>query len=115
MTLQQDQQDIADAEAALQAMGIPPANFGPALTQLVKRRNAQQDMQKIQQNQFSTDGFNLISQVQNTPANIDKVVTVSQFLRQFAEYVAGQTLTLQAQYQDAKTIVDHIPPMGGSQ
>jgi hypothetical protein len=114
MTLQQDQQDIADAEAALQAIGISPANFGPALVQLVKRRNAQQDIQKIQANQFASDGFNLINQVQNANAQTDKVVVIAQFLRTFAEYIATQTQALEATHSTVKSIVDAIPPMGGS-
>ncbi len=114
MSLQQDQQDIADAEAALASLGIAPANFNAALTQLVKRRNAQQDIAKIQQNQFYPDAFNLISQVQSANAQTDKVVVISQFLRTFAEYTATQTQALQGTYSTVPTIVDHIPPMGGS-
>lgn len=113
MSLQQDQQDIADAEAALATIGLAPANFNQALTQLVKRRNAMQDIAKIQQNQFYQDAFNLINQVQNANAGSDKIVVISQFLRSFAEYVATQTEALQATYADIKTLVDHIPPMGG--
>jgi ABC-type transporter Mla subunit MlaD len=112
MSLQQDQQDIADAEAALQALGVSQENYIQILQQLIKRRNALQDIQKIQQNQFHADAFSLISQVQNAVQS-DKVVVLSQFLRQFAEYVAGQTLTLQATYSDMKEIVDNIAPMGG--
>jgi len=114
MTIQQDQQDIADAEAALQSMGLAPANFNQALQQLVKRRNAQQDIQKYQSEQFRTDASNLIGQVQNTPANLDKLSTASQFLRTFAEYVATQTQALQGTYSTIKDIVDHIAPMGGN-
>ncbi len=114
MSLQQDQQDIADAEAALATLGLSPANFGAALQQLVKRRNAQQDIQKIQQNQFAPDGFNLINQVQNANAQTDKVVVISQFLRAFAEYIATQTQALEATHSTVKSIVDAIAPMGGS-
>jgi hypothetical protein len=113
--LQQDQQDIADAEAALLALGpLTQANFDQALKLLRKRKNAQDDMAKIQANQFSADGFNLISQVQNASAQTDKVVVISQFLRQFAEYIATQTQTLEATHSTVKSIVDAILPMGGS-
>lgn len=115
MTLQQDQQDIQDAEAALQSMGLAPGNYGPALTQLIKRRNAQQDIQKYQNEQFRPDASNLIGQVQNAQANIDKISVISQFLRTFAEYIATQTKALEGTYSTVKDIVDHIPPMGGGQ
>jgi len=114
MTLAQDQQDIADAEAALATLGLSPASFGAALQHLVKRRNAQLDMQKIQQSQFSPDGFNLINQVQNAQAQTDKFVVISQFLRTFAEYIATQTQALEATHPTIKSIVDAISPMGGS-
>jgi hypothetical protein len=113
MSLQQDQQDISDAEAALQVLGVDSAKYAQILQQLIKRRNAQQDMQKIQQNQFHADAYNLISQVQNAVQS-DKVVVLSQFLRTFAEYVVVKALILQETYHDAKTIVDHISPMGGT-
>jgi len=115
MTLQQDQQDIADAEAALASLGLSQANYNQALAQLVKRRNALQDIQKIQQNQFYSDAFNLISQVQNASAQTDKVVAISQFLRSFAEYVATQTQSLEATHSTIKSIVDAIGPMGTGQ
>jgi len=114
MSLQQDQQDIADAEAALVALGpLTSANFDLALVQLMKRRNAKQDIQKIQQNQFSPDGFDLINLVQTSSAQIDKVVVISQFLRVFAEYIATQTQSLQGTHPTVKSIVDAIPPMSG--
>lgn len=113
MTIQQDQQDIQDAEAALQALGLAPANFASALTQLVKRRNAQQDIQKYQNEQFRPDASNLIGQVQSAQANIDKISIISQFLRTFAEYVATQTQALEGTHATVKSIVDAIPPMGG--
>lgn len=114
MSLQQDQQDIADATAALQGLGLTQPNFAQALAQLVKLRNAQQDIQTIQKNQFYPDAFNLISQVQNTPAQTDKVVVISQFLRTFAEYVATQTQALEPTHSTVKSIVDAILPMGGN-
>lgn len=114
--LQQDQQDIVDAEAALVALGpLSAANFEQALKLLRKRKNAQDDMATIQKNQFYNDAFNLISQVQNATAQTDKVVVISQFLRSFAEYIATQTEALQPTYADIKTLVDHIAPMGGNQ
>ena len=114
MTIQQDQQDIASAEAALTALGpLNSSNFDQALVLLRKRKNAQDDIAKIQQNQFYPDAFNLISQVQNA-AQGDKVVTISQFLRQFAEYVATETQSLEATHSTVKAIVDAIPPMTGS-
>lgn len=114
MTLQQDQQTIQQAEASLAALGtLNSSNFDQAFQLLVQRHNAQQDMQKIQQNQFYTDAFNLISQAQNAGQG-DKVVTISQFLRTFAEYVAGQTQTLEKTNTTIKSIVDNIPPMTGS-
>lgn len=113
MTLQQDQQDIAQAEAALTALGtLNSSNFDQAFQLLRKRKNAQDDMQKIQSNQFYPDAFNLISQAQNAGQG-DKVVTISQFLRQFAEYVATQTQSLEPTHSTVKSIVDAIPPMTG--
>lgn len=115
MTLQQDQQDIAQAEAALTALGtLNSSNFDQALQLLRKRKNAMDDIAKIQQNQFYPDAFNLISQVQAAQAGSDKVVLISQFLRQFAEYVATQTQTLEKTNTAVKSIVDNIPPMTGS-
>lgn len=111
--LQQDQQDVADAEKALAALGsLSSANFDQAFKLLRKRRNALDDIAKIQQEQFYQDAFNLISQAQSAGQG-DKVVIVSQFLRQFAEYIATQTQSLQATYSDIKSIVDHIGAMGG--
>ena len=115
MTIQQDQQDIADAEAALTAMGLTQANYASAFQQLQKRRNAQLDIQKYQNEQFRPDASNLIGQVQNTPASLDKISTISQFLRTFAEYIATQVKALEGTYSTVKDIVDHIPPMGGNQ
>lgn len=116
MTLASDQQDIADAEAALQALGpLTSANFDQALVLLRKRRNAQDDIKKIQSNQFYPDAFNLIGQVQSANAQTDKVVLISQFLRTYAEYIATQTQSLQATHPTVKSIVDAIAPMGGAQ
>ena len=115
MTLQQDQQDIADAEAALTALGpLTAANFDQALALLRKRKNAQDDIKKYQNNQFYPDAFNLISQVQNAVAQTDKVVLISQYLRTYAEYIATQTQALQATHPTVKSIVDAITPMTGS-
>src|SRR5258708_32729595 len=91
MTLQSDQQDIADAEAALVALGpLSSSNFDQALVQLRKRKQAQDDIAKIHGHQISTDGFNLISQVQPAGAQTDKVVVISKSLRTFAEYIAPE-------------------------
>ncbi|HEX9502872.1 MAG TPA: hypothetical protein VF974_00935 [Patescibacteria group bacterium] len=115
MTLQSDQQDIADAEAALVALGpLSSSNFDQALVQLRKRKQAQDDIAKIQGNQFSTDGFNLISQVQTAGAQTDKVVVISKFLRTFAEYIATETQALEGTHPTVKSIVDAIPPMGNT-
>lgn len=114
MSLQQDQQDIADATTALQSLGLTQPNFTPALQQLLKLRNAQQDIQKIQQNQFYPNAFDLISQVQNASAQTDKVVLIAQYLRQFAEYIATQTQALQGTHATIVDIVNNIPPMGGN-
>src|SRR2546429_6051724 len=115
MTLQSSQQDIADAQAALATLGaITPSNFDQARVQVQKWRNAQIDIAKIQANQFSTDGFNLISQVQTANAQTDKVVVISQFLRTFAEYIATQTQALEGTHPTVKSIVDAIPPMGNT-
>ena len=114
MRLAQDQQDIIDAQAALATLGIAPANFTPALQQLLKLRAAQQDITKIQANQFAPDGFNLINQVQSASAQTDKVVVIAQFLRAFMEYGVTQGLALQGTYATVPLIVDHIPPMGGA-
>ncbi len=111
---QQDQQAITDAETALAALGtLTPANFDQALVLLRKRKNAQDHIATIQQNQFYTDAFNLISQVQNAVQG-DKVVVISQFLRTFAEYIATQTQALESTHSTVKSIVDAILPMGGS-
>lgn len=115
MTLQDDQQIIQQTEASLTALGtLTSANFDQALQLLAKRRNAQLDIQKYQNNQFYQDAFNLISQVQNAAAQTDKVVLISQFLRQFAEYIATQTQSLEATHPTVKSIVDAIPSMTGN-
>jgi hypothetical protein len=115
MSLQQDQQDIADAEAALVALGpLTSANFDQALVLLRKRKNAQQDIQKYQNEQFRPDAFNLINQIQTAPAQTDKVTVISQFLRTFAEYAATQTQSLESTHSTVKSIVDAITPMGGT-
>lgn len=115
MSLQQDQQDIADAEAALVALGpLSSANFDQALVQLAKRRAAQIDIQKYQNEQFRPDAFNLINQIQATTAGSDKISVISLFLRKFAEYAATQTQALEPTHPTVKSIVDAIPPMGGS-
>jgi len=112
VTLASDQQDIIDAETALTALGpLTSANFDQALVLLRKRRNAQDDIAKIQKNQFYPDAFNLIGQVNSAQAGSDKVVLISQFLRTYAEYIATQTQTLEKTYTTVKTIVDNIPPM----
>lgn len=114
MTLQQDQQAIQQAEAALAALGpLTSATFDQAFQLLVQRKNAQDDIKKYQTNQFYPDAFNLVSQAQNAGQG-DKVVTISQFLRQFAEYVATQTQSLEPTHSTVKSIVDAIPPMTGS-
>jgi len=115
MTLQQDQQTIQQAEASLIALGtLSSANFDQALQLLVQRHNAQQDIAKYQNNQFYPDAFNAISQVQNAGAQSDKIVLISQFLRQFAEYITTQTQTLEKTHTTVKTIVDNMPPMTGT-
>lgn len=113
MTLASDQQDILDAQTALTTLGpVTPTNFAQVLVQVQKWRNAQIDIQKIQNNQFYPDAFNVISQVQSAPAQTDKVVLISQFLRMFAEYIATQTQALEPTHNTVKLIVDAIPPMG---
>jgi hypothetical protein len=115
VSLQQDQQDIIDAEAALVALGpLSSANFDQALVQLAKRRAAQLDIKKYQNEQFRPDAFNLISQVQNAAAQTDKVSVVSLFLRTFAEYTATQTQALEATHPTVKSIVDAMQPMGST-
>jgi hypothetical protein len=115
MSLQQDQQDIADAEAALVALGpLNASNFDQALVQLAKRRAAQLDIQKYQNEQFRPDAFNLINQIQSAIASSDKVSVISLFLRKFAEYSATQTQALEPTHPTVKSIVDAMPPMGGS-
>lgn len=112
MSIQQNQQEIAEAEADLQDLGITQDIFAQALQALVKRRNAQQNIKRIQQNQFYDDAFRIINLIHNTDQG-DRVVAVSRKLRLFAEYVAAQVLVLQATYADVETIVDNIPPFGG--
>jgi hypothetical protein len=113
MTLASDQQDIIDAEAALVALGpLTAANFDQALVLLAKRRNAQQDIKKYQNEQFRPDAFNLIGQVQSASAQTDKVTVISLFLRSFAEYIATQTQVLEPTHNTVKNIVDAIAPMG---
>lgn len=115
MTLASDQQDIADAQAALQALGpVTPSNFAQVLVQVNKWRNAQDDIKKYQGEQFRPDAFNLIGQVQSAPAQTDKVTVTSQFLRTYAEYIATQTQALQATHPTVKSIVDAIAPMTGA-
>jgi len=115
MTIQDDQTAIANAEAALVALGpLTSANFDQALAQLRIRKQAQDDIKKYQNNQFYPDAFNLISQVQSASAQTDKVVLISQFLRTFAEYVATQTQALEPTHPTIKSIVDAIPPMGST-
>jgi hypothetical protein len=111
MTIQQNQADIASATAALEALGLTDANFTPALTQLVILQAAQQDLVQSQQNQFFTDGFNIVSQVQSDSLQTDKTIWVSEYLRTFAEYIATQTQALQATNSTVSAIVDAIPPM----
>lgn len=112
MTIQQNQTDIANAEAALIALGpLTAANFDQALVQLVIRKNAQQDLVQSQINQFFSDGFSLVSQVQSDSSQTDKTILVSQYLRKFAEYVATQTQALQATNPTVSAIVDAIVPM----
>jgi hypothetical protein len=114
MSLQQEQQDVIDAEAALIALGALSAdNFNQAHQLLKKRKNAQDNINTIQSNQFHPDAFNLINQIQNKAAQTDKVVVISQFLRTFAEYIATQTQALQGTHPTIKDIVDNIIPMGG--
>lgn len=114
MTLQDDQTAIANAEAALTALGpLSASNFDQAFQQLVIRHNAQQDIKKYQNNQFYPDAFNLISQVNSAQAGSDKVVLISQFLRTYAEYIATETQALEATHSTVKAIVDAIPPMTG--
>lgn len=115
MSLQSAQQDIIDAEAALVALGpLSSANFDLALVQLAKRRNAQLEIQKYQNEQFRPDAFSLINQIQSAAANSDKVSVISLFLRKFAEYSATQTQALEGTHPTVKSIVDSMPPMGGS-
>lgn len=112
--LQQDQQDIADAEAALVALGpLSASNFDQALKLLRKRKNAQDDIATIQKNQFYPDAFSLVASIQRS-SGTDQNVVASQFLRQFAEYIATQTQSLEATHATVKSIVDAIAPMGGS-
>lgn len=112
MTIQQNQTDIANAEAALIALGpLTAANFDAALVQLVIRKNAQQDLVQSQLNQFFTNGFSLISQIQSDSSQTDKTILVSQYLRTFAEYITTQTQALEAAHPNVKAIVDNIPPM----
>ena len=106
---------MSDAETALAALGpLSASNFDQAAKLLQKRKSGLDTIGRIQQNQFYPDAFSLISQVQATTAPSDKIVVISQFLRQFAEYTATQTQILEKTYQDVKSIVDHISPMGGS-
>ena len=115
MSLASSQQDIIDAQAALVALGpVTPSNFNQVLAQVTKWRNAQIEIAKIQGNQFYPDAFSLISQVQAAPAQTDKTVLISQFLRTFAEYITTETQILQTTHPTVKGIVDAIPPMGGS-
>jgi hypothetical protein len=112
MTIQQNQADIAAAEAALIALGpLTEANFDQALAQLVIRKNALQDLAQSQINQFFSDGFSLVSQVQSDSSQTDKTILVSQFLRTFAEYICTQTQALEATNSTVSAIVDAIPPM----
>jgi hypothetical protein len=112
MSIQQNQQDIASAEAALIALGpLTSANFDKALAQLVLRKNAQQDLVQSEMNQFFTNGFSLISQIQSDSTQTDKTILVSQYLRTFAEYIATQTQALQADNSTVSAIVDAIAPM----
>jgi superfamily I DNA and/or RNA helicase len=111
MSLQQEQQDVIDAEAALIALGALSANnFNQAHQLLKKRKNAQDNINTIQSNQFHLDAFNLIDQIQNRAT---QTVVISQFLRTFAEYIATQTQALQGTHPTIKDIVDNIVPMGG--
>jgi hypothetical protein len=113
MSLQQDQQDIADAQAALTALGpVTPSNFNQVLVQINKWRNAQIDIQKYQNEQFRPDAFNLINQIQSASAGSDKTSVISIFLRTFAEYIATETKALEGAHPTVKEIVDNIPPMG---
>jgi hypothetical protein len=115
MTIQDDQQAIANAEAALVALGpLSSSNFNQALTQLIIRRNAQLEIQTLQSKQFNPDAFNLIGQVQAANAQTDKVLVISTFLRTFAEYIATETQALQGAHPTVKEIVDNIPPMGNA-
>jgi hypothetical protein len=112
MSIQQNQTDIANATAALIALGpLTEANFDQALAQLVIRKNAQQDLVQSEINQFFTNGFDLISQIQSDSSQTDKTILVSQYLRKFAEYIATQTQALQAANSTVSAIVDAIPPM----
>lgn len=112
MTLQDDQTAIANAEAALTALGpLSASNFDQAFAQLVIRHNAQQDIKKYQNNQFYPDAFNIMNQMQNVASTSDKVVLISQYLRAYAEYIATQTQTLEKTYTTVKSIVDNISPM----
>src|SRR5712692_12127954 len=112
MSIQQNQQDIANAESALIAIGpLTSANFDQALAQLVIRKNALQDLTQSEINQFFTNGFALISQIQSDSSQTDKTILVSQYLRTFAEYIAKQTQVLQTTNTTVSAIVDAIAPM----
>lgn len=115
MTIQDDQTAIANAEAALTALGpLSATNFDQALVLLRQRKNAQDDIKKYQNNQFYPDAFGLIGQIQAAQAGSDKVVLISQFLRTYAEYIATQTQALEATHSTVKSIVDAIQPMTGA-
>jgi hypothetical protein len=106
--MQADRDKIAQVIAALDAKGIARGDYPEIRQLLIDLRQAQQNIQGEQGQQFFPEASKAVSGMGLTNAN---TAQIARSFRLFAEYVVGQALVLKDTYTSVGDIVDHIPSM----